>query len=175
MLLAVNLDPIIAAVAHGLTGGFGAILVVGGAMIFGSGSLVSDKRRLPTDSDERLMNMLGGAGAVIGIGLSFAYGAEALSVGFFIATLGVTGFFGLLAPLPLVTRLNDQYLKRAILCYEEGDYQGAYEDASEVARSSEGYRQQAQEIADAAHQAQFDNRFGGAPGESQPAAHRYAV
>jgi hypothetical protein len=175
MLLAVNLDPIIAAVAHGLTGGFGAILVVGGAMIFGSGSLVSDNRRLPTDSDERLMNMLGGAGAVIGIGLSFAYGADALSVGFFVATLGVTGFFGLFAPLPLVRRLNDQYMKRAFLCYEEGDYQGAYEDASEVARSSEGYRQQAQEIAEAAHQALLNNRFGGAPGNSSQAAQRYAV
>lgn len=175
MLLAVDLDPIIAAVADGLTGGFGAILAVGGAMVFGSGSLVSGKRRLPMDSDERLMNMLGGAGAAIGIGLSFVYGAEALSVGFFIATLGVTGFFCLLAPLPVVTRFNDEYMKRAILCYEEGDYQGAYEDASEVARSSEGHRAQAQEIADVAHQALLDNRFGGAPGESSPAAQRYAV
>lgn len=175
MLLAVNLDPIMAAVAHGLTGGFGAILAVGGALVFGSGSLVSEKRRLPIDSDERLMNMLGAAGAVIGIGLSFVYGAQALSVGYFIATLGVTGFFGLLAPLPFVSKLNDQYMERAILCYEEGDYQGAYEDASEVVRSCERYRAQAQEIADAAHQAQLNNRFGGVPGGSSPATQRYAV
>jgi hypothetical protein len=175
MLLAVNLDPIMAAVAHGLAGGFGAILVVGCAVVFGSGSLVSEKRRLPNDSDARSMNMLGAAGAAIGIGLSFAYGAEALSVGFFIATLGVTGFFGLLAPLPLVSRLNNEYMQRAILCYEFGDYHGAYEDASEVARSCERHREQAQEIADAANQAQRDTRFGGASGGAAPTAQRYAV
>lgn len=174
MFLAVNLDPIMAAVAHGLTGGFGAILAVGGALVFGSGSLVSEKRRLPIDSDERLLNMLGAAGAAIGIGLSFAYGAQALSVGFFIATLGVTGFFGLVAPLPLITRLNNEYMERAILCYESGDYQGAYEDASEVARSCERFRAQAQEIADAASQAKRDAHFGGTPG-GMATAQPYAV
>ena len=116
----------------------------------------------------------GAAGAAIGIGLSFAYGAQALSVGFFIATLGVTGFFGLVAPLPLITRLNNEYMERAILCYESGDYQGAYEDASEVARSCERFRAQAQEIADAASQAKRDAHFGGTPG-GMATAQPYAV
>ena len=114
------------------------------AVITCNGSRVSKARKLPDDSDIRLLVQLVGIGALIG-GLSATMFGGA-GGGANLLTCLISFKAGILFALYRVSSLNNAYLKRARCCLDAGDYRGGIEDASEVARSSERLRKIAMEI-----------------------------
>ena len=113
-------------------------------------------------------------GALIGAILVFLYDpAEAMTGVFFVVTAVVSFGFGVAFPLSVTTRLNDQYMQRARICLEEGDFEGAFEDASEVLRSSDRYPEAA-DIVNEVREQRWSNQFGSSAGHN-PAQYRYAV
>jgi hypothetical protein len=83
---------------------------------------------------------------------------------YFALTAGVSFVAGLVIALPRVTKLNEAYLARAIENLEEGRVREALEDASEVARSSERLRSQANEIIEMAREMRLSQPLDGLSG-----------
>lgn len=174
LFAAFGTNELLTVIAHAAAGAVAANVLVAGAVICGQKSLISPERKLPLDDDDKVIQWLAIAGAGIAILLTFLYGpTEAMSGGYFIVTTLVTFALGTFVPLSLTTRLNDEYMRRAILCYEEGDYEGAFEDASEVLRSCDRYPQAA-EIVNATRQHRWADTFGPQT-EADPNQYRYAA
>jgi hypothetical protein len=163
----IMVDQAIAGVTHLIVGGVAAnvlvILSLLSVAMGGEGSHISRERKLPGDSDSQLFCLLFAAGAVIGLIVATAIGfaKDPMYLGI---TGGVAFVAGLLLSLPRVTKLNEAYLARAIENLEEGLYKEALEDASEVARSSERLRGQANQIIEAAREMRLSQPLEGLSG-----------
>jgi hypothetical protein len=146
-------EQVMTAVMHLVVGGLAANLLVIWALISvaigGEGSRVSPARRLPSDSDGQLFAILFCVGAVCGLVVAMVASAA----------LGFVA--GLVVALPRVAKLNENYLTRAESNLQLGDFKGALEDASEVARSSERLRERANQIVEAAREMRNRQPLGG--------------
>ena len=134
---------------HIIIGGIAAnLLVIFGLLSVafgGEGSCVSPARRLPQDSDAKLVGLLFGVGAVCGV--LFAYLSGFAVDWTWIAPTGFVSFMlGSFLAFSRVSKLNEQYLSRAQANFDQGRYKQAIEDANEVARSSERLRSAAKKI-----------------------------
>lgn len=110
-------------------------------------SQIPKERKLPLDSDALVGGVLFAVGATIGIGVSVALFLNDLdAANYWLAPLGVAAVVGLLGPWPLVRKLGKDYLERARLNLEQGDFKAAMQDAAEVERISEVYKAEAREI-----------------------------
>jgi hypothetical protein len=145
----------IAGATHLVVGGIAAnVLVIFSllsAAMGGEGSLISRNRRLPSDSDAQLFAILFAVGSVCGLIVAFIAGFSA-DLPYLAATGGAAFVAGLMFALPRVAKLNEAYLQRAAENLEEGRYKEAFEDASEVARSSERLRSRANKIIEMARE-----------------------
>jgi hypothetical protein len=157
-------EQVMTAVMHLVVGGLAANLLVIWALISvaigGEGSRVSPARRLPSDSDGQLFAILFCVGAVCGLVVAMVTGFP--EDRFYLVASAALGFVaGLVVALPRVAKLNENYLTRAESNLQLGDFKGALEDASEVARSSERLRERANQIVEAAREMRNRQPLGG--------------
>jgi hypothetical protein len=142
-------EQVIAGATHLVVGGIAANVLVIFSLLSvamgGEGSQISRNRRLPSDSDAQLFAILFAVGSISGLIVAFVAGFAA-DLPYLAATVGVAFVLGLMVTLPRVAKLNEAYLQRAAENLDEGHYKEAFEDASEVARSSERLRARANEI-----------------------------
>jgi hypothetical protein len=156
------LDQVMTGVTHLIIGGVAANALVIFSLISvamgGEGSHITRERRLPGDSDGELFGLLFAAGGVIGLIVAAVSGFPKDPL-YLALTAGVGFVAGLVIALPRVTKLNEAYLARAIENLEEGRAKEALEDASEVARSSERLRGEANQIIEMAREMRLGQPF----------------
>lgn len=129
-----------------VVGGFAANALLIQALLgiaFGEqDSCIRKERRLPIDSDLKLFSIGFAVGASIGIAIAASIGVIAWE---FVAVAGVVAFIaGSAVAMGFCVKLNGQYLARAYENFHSGNFREAIEDASEVARSSERLRSEAE-------------------------------
>jgi hypothetical protein len=98
-------------------------------------SRIDVRRRVPCDSDAIVGGGLAAIGAVVGLVIAISMltgGGNAAAYWPLSAAAG--GLVGLVVPLPIVRYFAKQYLRRAALNLEQGNYKEAIEDARECAR-----------------------------------------
>lgn len=124
-------------------------------------SQLPPERKLPHDSDAMVAGALFVIGAVVGLIIACALHFNQADVASYWPLSLIAGaVIGVVVPWPLVRRLGREYLERAQLNLEQGNYKEAMQDAAEVERISEVYKAQAREIKEYARQ-QRDQQLGG--------------
>lgn len=125
--------------------GFSFLVPVIMALIAGSPSQIREHRKLPFDSYLVLLSTCTAIGFIAG--LAFAANARFdATANNFPQSILVGIATGFLIPLFFTTQLNNQYLARAQILFEQQNFAEAIEDASEVVRSSSRLREEAENL-----------------------------
>ena len=114
------------------------------AWIKGAKSLISEDRKPAVDSDARLFVRIVAIGLIVGCVILFLFGIKDSGVAIIAGFISV--FVGNAYMLYYVRNLNVFYLRRARDLFDQGDINGAIQDAQEVSRSSEALRPEAEAI-----------------------------
>jgi hypothetical protein len=147
-------DSVLTAVAsHVLAGGAAAtwLLVVCRIGEFAGSytceSRIDVRRRVPYDSDAIVGGGLASIGAVVGLAIAISMlsgGGNAAA--YWPLSAGAGALVGLIVPLPIVRYFAKQYLRRAALNLQQGNYKEAIEDARECARIAKSMTPEAAQI-----------------------------